>query len=326
MRKSGPPLLSLSLDLDNQWSYMKTHGDTGWERFPSYLDRLVPIVLDRLARRDLRITVFVVGQDAALPQNREALASIAEAGHEIGNHSFRHEPWLHLYSRDEIEQELRQAEEVIESATGQRPIGFRGPGFSLSADTLEVLAARGYAYDASSFPTYLGPLARAYYFMKSRGMSDEEREKRGRLFGTLRDGLQPLHGHSWDIEGQLVEIPVTTMPLLRAPFHLSYLLYLARYSRPLALTYLNLAIGLCRINRLEPSFLLHPLDFLGCDEVSELKFFPGMDLTTSFKIDFFDTVMQRLQKHYTVVPMQDHAETIRRRGGGWARSLAPLRS
>ncbi len=36
------PLCSLSLDLDNQWSYMKTHGDAGWESFPSYLDLVVP--------------------------------------------------------------------------------------------------------------------------------------------------------------------------------------------------------------------------------------------------------------------------------------------
>ena len=33
---------SLSLDLDNQWSYMKTHGDAGWQSFPSYLDTAVP--------------------------------------------------------------------------------------------------------------------------------------------------------------------------------------------------------------------------------------------------------------------------------------------
>ena len=36
------PIASLSLDLDNKWSYMKTHGDQGWEAFPSYLDAVVP--------------------------------------------------------------------------------------------------------------------------------------------------------------------------------------------------------------------------------------------------------------------------------------------
>ena len=34
---------SISLDLDDQWSYMKVHGDKGWETFPSYLDIVIPI-------------------------------------------------------------------------------------------------------------------------------------------------------------------------------------------------------------------------------------------------------------------------------------------
>ena len=45
---------------------MKIHGDDGWESFPSYLDVLAPRALDVLARHQLRITFFVVGQDAAL--------------------------------------------------------------------------------------------------------------------------------------------------------------------------------------------------------------------------------------------------------------------
>src|SRR5438270_4437962 len=81
-------IASLSLDLDNKWSYLKTHGDGGWEEFPSYLDAVVPRFLALLDRLGLRITVFVVGQDAALPKNRAALAAIGGAGHEIGNHSF----------------------------------------------------------------------------------------------------------------------------------------------------------------------------------------------------------------------------------------------
>ncbi len=32
------PLASISLDVDNLWSYMKTHGDAGWEQRPSYYD------------------------------------------------------------------------------------------------------------------------------------------------------------------------------------------------------------------------------------------------------------------------------------------------
>jgi hypothetical protein len=32
------PAASISLDLDNLWSYLKTQGAPGWESFPSYLD------------------------------------------------------------------------------------------------------------------------------------------------------------------------------------------------------------------------------------------------------------------------------------------------
>ena len=66
-------IASLSLDLDNQWSYMKTHGDAGWENFPTYLDVVVPRVLGFLEEKQLKITFFIVGQDAALKRNVEAI-------------------------------------------------------------------------------------------------------------------------------------------------------------------------------------------------------------------------------------------------------------
>ena len=50
------PLCSLSLDLDNLWSYLKTHGEAGWDEYPSYLDVVVPRVLKFLADRRLKIT------------------------------------------------------------------------------------------------------------------------------------------------------------------------------------------------------------------------------------------------------------------------------
>ena len=34
-------LAALSFDMDNLWSYMKTHGDAGWESYPTYFDILI---------------------------------------------------------------------------------------------------------------------------------------------------------------------------------------------------------------------------------------------------------------------------------------------
>jgi hypothetical protein len=301
------PIASLSLDLDNKWSYMKTHGDAGWESFPSYLDVVVPRVLDILKAHKLTITFFVVGQDAALEKNRSALLPIAAAGHEIGNHSFHHEPWLHLYSDQEIDTELANAEKHIERVTGHRPIGFRGPGFSLSPTVLEVLKRRGYLYDCSTLPTFLGPLARAYYFMTAN-LPPEEMKRRKLLFGKLSEGFRPLKPYRWQTAaGELCEIPVTTMPLLRLPIHASYILYLSAVSLPAALSYLRVALCLCRLTGTQPSFLLHPLDFLGADDDADLAFFPAMRLPSRKKLQIMGAVLGLLTRHFTVVSMREHA-------------------
>lgn len=305
--KIKKPIASLSLDLDNQWSYMKTHGDLGWELFPSYLDIVVPRVLSFLEERHLTITFFIVGQDAALEKNHNAIRAIAAAGHEIGNHSFHHEPWLHLYSEQEIETEIAIAERHIQHATGQKPNGFRGPGFSLSRTTLRVLAQRGYQYDASTFPTFLGPLARAYYFMTSK-LSKEEMEQRKELFGTLSEGLRSLRPYQWRLDaGELIEIPVTTMPIFKLPMHFSYLLYLSVFAPTLAQLYFHITLRLCRLTGTQPSLLLHPLDFLGCDDIQELAFFPGMNIPAYKKLALLSKFLRILSDQFTIVTVQQHA-------------------
>lgn len=315
------PLASLSLDLDNLWSYLKVHGDDGWQRWPSYLDRVVPRILEVLGRRRLRITFFVVGQDAALPVNREPLAALAAAGHEIASHSFQHEPWMQDWDAAAVDAELALAEQAIEDATGQHPIGFRGPGFALSEVILETLAARGYRYDASTLPTWMGPIARAYY-LATTDLDAEEKRQRARLFGTVRDGLRPVRPYKWRLgERDLVELPVTTMPIARVPIHVSYVMYLARYSPAAARAYFRTATALCRATGTELSLLLHPLDFLGRDDVSELAFFPAMDLEARRKLPVLEAVLDVLQRRFHVVTMATHAATVERRES--TRSVRP---
>jgi hypothetical protein len=310
--KSKKPLASLSLDLDNKWSYMKTHGDAGWESFPSYLDKIVPRALQFFKERNLTITFFIVGQDAALEKNQEVLAQISATGHEVGNHSFHHEPWLHTYSEAETETEIASAEEHIERVTGERPVGFRGPGYSMSQTTLRVLSRRGYEYDASTFPTYLGPLARAYYFMTAK-LDKDEMEKRKELFGKLSDGLQPLKPYRWKVDGStIIEIPVTTLPLFKVPIHVSYLLYLSVYSPMLARQYFRAAVQLCRLTGTQLSLLLHPLDFLGSDDDQDLNFFPAMKLHSEKKLKIVGEAIRLLSDNFEVLTLRQHAREAAR--------------
>ncbi len=304
------PLASISLDLDDQWTYMKTHGDPGWEKYPSYLSYAVPRILDFLEEKKVKITFFIVAQDAAFDHNREVLGEIQHRGHDIGNHTFHHDPWLHVYSEAEVNDELARAEDHIEKVTGVRPRGFRGPGFSFSDTVLDVLAKRDYVYDASTFPNILNPLARMYFLWTS-SLDKEERERRKGLFGSWKDGFRPNKPFKWQANGKsILEIPVTTMPFFKVPIHASYILFLGTYSPWLAITYFKTVIRMCLISGVQPSILLHPLDFIGCDDTEELSFFPAMRTESKEKIEIMSRVFDLMNKHFQPVTMMEHARSL----------------
>ncbi|MDH3697579.1 MAG: polysaccharide deacetylase family protein [Flavobacteriaceae bacterium] len=305
------PIASLSLDLDNHWSYMKNHGVEGWKTHPSYFETIVPHVLELLEELELKITFFIVGQDAVYEKNKQYIRMLAEAGHNIANHSFNHETYLHLYSREELIEEIDKSHQAIQSASGKEPTGFRGPGFSWNNSLMEILADKGYTYDASTFPTSIGPLARMYYF-RTANLSKEEKKERKELFGKFSDAFRKLKPHFWKLKGnrKLLEIPVTTMPIFRTPIHMTYLMYLSSISRSLMMFYLKTAIYLCKITRTSPSFLLHPLDLIGGDKVTGLDTFPGMNLSSEEKQKTFRKVIRALGRHYTLVTMEEHASRV----------------
>lgn len=317
------PKASVSLDLDDLWTYLRTRGNPKWLERPSYLSAFVPRVLDLLDELNLRITFFIVGCDTLRSENVPYIRAIADRGHEIGNHSFWHECWLQRYSSAQLDEEIGRAHRALCDVTGQQPRGFRGPGFSWSPELLETLAAHGYTYDASTLPTFLGPLARLYFLAAAR-LSPEERAERSLLFGSFRDGFRPNRPYQWRLRSgrRLLELPVTTVPGIRTPFHMSYLLYLSRFSTSLMRVYLDTALGACRLLGVPPSFLLHPLDLLGPEEAPELEFFPGMDLTGAVKQRLVCEALVALRASFDLVTMGEVANEIL--AAGPARSAVAL--
>jgi hypothetical protein len=188
-------------------------------------------------------------------------------------------------------------------------VGFRGPGFSVSDVTLGVLQRLGYLYDASSLPTYFGSLARLYYFRHS-DLSGDQLEQRASLFGSIRDGLRPLRPHRWRGANSLLEIPVTTLPLVRSPIHISYILYLSTFASALALGYFRTALALCRLVGVSPSLLLHPLDFLGEDDKVGLDFFPAMKLSGDYKLSLLSELLKIYCETFRVVNLKEHALSV----------------
>jgi hypothetical protein len=283
---------------------------------------VVPRLLEIFGEHDLTTTVFVVGSDVERDDGAAAVAAIAAAGHEIANHSHGHEPWLHRYSRSRLEDELSLTEDAIIAAGAPRPVGFRGPGYSLTPDLVQLLIDRGYSYDATTLPTWIGPLARAYH-NRTAASSDLDQE-RGELFGGVGRVRAPLRAYRWRSgdHADLVELPVTTMPLSRLPIHGSYLLRLYEASPRLAFAYFDTALRLCRLRGVAPSLLLHPTDVLDRAEAPGMEFFPGMAVTGAGKAVLLNRVLTTLRRHFELVGTGEHVARLRAAGLRRERDIA----
>ena len=152
-------------------------------------------------------------------------------------------------------------------------------------------------------------MARAYYFFNSK-LNSAEKEDRQQLFGSFSEGFGPNKPFQWQIgKMQLLEIPVTTMPLFKIPIHISYISYLASYSPWLARAYFGMAMQLCRLTGTQPSLLLHPLDFMDINDAPELQFFPAMKLAADKKMQLLENCLRMMEKHYQLIPMKAHARS-----------------
>jgi peptidoglycan/xylan/chitin deacetylase (PgdA/CDA1 family) len=103
-------------------------------------------IVNSYAALGIKQTFFVPAW--CIEQYPQAVELILSGGHEIAHHGFLHEHPNELGDEEEAHW-LDRGIEVIERATGQRPRGWRAPLYNFSHRSAELLADRGFDYDAS---------------------------------------------------------------------------------------------------------------------------------------------------------------------------------
>ncbi len=97
-------------------------------------------VLAELEKRSILATFFQIGTRVeAEPSMAKA---VADAGHELGNHSLTH-PQLTKLTEDRVAYELEKTQELIQAATGRVPVWFRPPYGAFRHDQDFQAASRG---------------------------------------------------------------------------------------------------------------------------------------------------------------------------------------
>lgn len=224
-------LNALTVDLED-WYQGLTSTGRQVDRWPTYEDRVEKNTRRLLAILDaarVKATFFVLGYVA--DQFPALVREVAEAGHEIGLHSYDHRPVYRL-TPDEFRADLERGREAVERAAGRPVVGYRAPMFSINRSALwalEVLSEQGFGYDSSVFPT------------------------RNMLYGypdAPRFPYRPLAGRAF------VEFPLSTVSLLGINWPVAGGFYLR------LLPYRLLRLGLQRINRGgQPAIVyIHPWD------------------------------------------------------------------
>lgn len=109
-------------------------------------------ILNFLSLNNTKATFFVSGQ--VLNKQSHLIKKISTAGHEIAIHSLEHKPLWELNPQS-FDHEIKTLKKKITTLTGQEPIGYRAPNFSLTQKTkwaLPILIKNDLKYDSSIFP------------------------------------------------------------------------------------------------------------------------------------------------------------------------------
>ena len=218
---SGEKLCAISVDLDEIPFYHQIHGLDAPGDASS--NAVFDIALERLQEfsrsQAIPLTLFVIGSTLERKENGAKLRALADAGHELGNHTFGHRYDLTRLDAATMRNEIEFAQDAIERATGHRPVGFRAPGYTVTDELLGLIELGGFLYDSSVFP------CPAYWAAK--GVAISAIRLRGRRSHSVLDTPRVLTaptrpyriGHPyWKRGGGLLELPIQVTRGPRLPF------------------------------------------------------------------------------------------------------------
>lgn len=245
-------MIHFHCDVDNLWVYEAEYGRREQAQLYGHVyETALPRLCDLLDEAGARATFFIIGQDLQLPACRQFCESAAKRGHRFANHSFSHPADFGRRSLAEKERELRQTDANLREVTNQEVVGFRGPGYWIDQETIEILIQLGYRYDSTVLPGPATTLMAIYSIISGQRL-------RGKAFGThMLASRKPSRLHSKrDPQRYVVEIPIATATALRLPTHSTILFMM----RTFGMRYFRRIAPWIQLESEPSSFLFHAVD------------------------------------------------------------------
>jgi hypothetical protein len=211
-----------SCDLDTVDRHLQGYGIEDLPACDRIYRTAVPRLLELLDELRVPGVFFFIARDA----EREAplLRQMVAAGHEVASHSMTHPQPFRTLADDALAEEVDGSRARLTAASGSEVIGFRAPAWDVDDRVLGRIAAAGYRYDASIFPTPVLIASRLSAYRRSANKGS----LRGRAIFSM-----DLVGHAFapalpheasaatNITGArgLVEFPISVTRWLRLPVY-----------------------------------------------------------------------------------------------------------
>ncbi len=179
---------AMTVDVEDyfQVSAFEHHVDRGnWDSIPRRVEPAMDRILDLFQSRDVKATFFTLGWVAK--RHPELVQRIVAQGHELASHGWEHAR-VSSQTPQQFREDVSRTRKTLEDIGGQAVKGYRAASYSIGPEQTwawEELAEAGYQYSSS-----IVPIKHDHYGMP----------------GAPRFAFQA-------VEGRLLEIPVTTLPL-----------------------------------------------------------------------------------------------------------------
>jgi len=299
----------IQIDTDGLWVIFQ-HFCLNYESKQDLLfESALPRFLDLFDSYNIKATFFVVGKDLLYPERLALLKEVARRGHEIANHTMTHREGFSFLSYKEKLQEIEDAQNIIQEKLGITTRGFRTPSNDVDSDVLKILEKKGYAYDSSVMPTYYGSLIKKIKF------SSLKITRNNHYLGKFIYGfspLQPYHPNPdklWKKGNlKLLEIPITTMPWIRMPFHASFTF--ALYQMGFGCTLFNLGYTLLKMTSLPLNFVFHTNELSTPITDERIKRQYGLNLPLNEKYKLCNHMLRAIRDDFNIITSLEYSNLL----------------
>jgi len=203
---------AINVDIDSLHLYYRIHGLDEASATNAVWERGVVRFAELFDELGISATFFVVASDLERWPVAAAIAKdLVRAGHELASHSLTH-PYDLVRQHDKaLRAELEESRDILSEVRGTPVTGFRAPGYTMTPRVLTLLREAGYSYDSSIFPSP------PYYFAKLAVLASMA------LRGKKSHSIVGPPSVMWEdrmpsIRDGIIELPVTVLPIVRAPF------------------------------------------------------------------------------------------------------------